>query len=603
MIKTVRGALSLLSKKERKKYFWLVSLRSLISIIDLVGILAIGFLAASVALFVANGSDSDRVLSLGGLSIPALTAKTLPAASVVILLLFLAKAGFSILLTRILARFLATIEANIARSVAKATFGKTMSETRRYSTDETYFAVQIGSPTTTNTLLNSLGTLLAESVLFFLVLATFFIVDPLSALGAIGYILIVAFLTQYFIGNIMQNLSIKINSGAVETGAVIADLNSVVREATILSKKDYFLDKLQKIRLSMAASSADQYVLGGLPRYIVETALVIAVALFVLLQAGRGDLVAAAGTIGVFLSGGLRLTASLLPLQGALMSIKQSIPAAVTTLDILEEARRSGSDAVESNSPSGVKPTEGLEVKLEDVNFGYIEAQPTLKNLSFTVHPGEQVAIIGPSGSGKSTVADLILGLLTPMSGAATIDNTEPSKFVKTHPGLVAYVPQEPAMVKGTILENIALGCDENSLDIDRVRRAVNAAHLEKVIVELPDGLDTDIGKRKDQLSGGQLQRIGLARALYSEPRLLILDEATSALDASSEDAIKTTLDELRGSVTVILIAHRLHTVQHADRVFLLEGGVLADTGTFKEVLARNQTVKSMAELMKLGED
>jgi ABC-type multidrug transport system fused ATPase/permease subunit len=603
VIKTVRGALSLLSKKERKKYFWLVSLRSLVSIIDLVGILAIGFLAASVALFVANGSDSDRVLSLGGLSIPALTAKTLPAASVVILLLFLAKAGFSILLTRILARFLAIIEANIARSVAKATFGKTMSETRRYSTEETYFAVQIGSPTTTNTLLNSLGTLLAESVLFFLVLVTFFIVDPISALGAIGYILIVAFLTQYFIGNIMQNLSIKINSGAVETGAVISDLNSVVREATILSKKDYFLDKLKKIRLSMASSSADQYVLGGLPRYIVETALVIAVALFVLLQAGRGDLVAAAGTIGVFLSGGLRLTASLLPLQGALMSIKQSIPAAVTTLNILEKAGSRGADAVATNSPSGAKSPEGLGVKLDDVNFGYVGAQPTLKNLSFTVHPGEQVAIIGPSGSGKSTAADLILGLLTPMSGTATIDNTEPSQFVKTHPGLVAYVPQEPAMVGGTILENIALGCDVNSLDMDRVHRAVNAAHLDLVIDELPDGLNTDIGKRKDQLSGGQLQRIGLARALYSEPRLLILDEATSALDASSEDAIKNTLDDLRGSVTVILIAHRLHTVQHADRVFLLEGGELLDTGTFKEVLARNQTVKSMAELMKLGED
>lgn len=603
MIKTVRSALSILSNKQRKKYFWLVFLRSMVSIIDLVGILAIGFLAASVALFVANGSDTDRALSLGGLSIPALTAKTLPAASVLILFMFLAKAGFSILLTRILARFLASIEAKVSRSVAQVTFGKTMSETRRYSTEETYFAVQVGSPTTTNTLLNALGTLLAESVLFFLVLVTFFIVDPISALGAIGYILIVAFLTQFFIGNIMQNLSIKINSGAVETGAVISDLNSVIREATILSKKDYFLEKLQKIRLSMASSSADQYVLGGLPRYIVETALVIAVALFVLLQAGRGDLVAAAGTIGVFLSGGLRLTASLLPLQGALMSIKQSIPAAVTTLNILENAEINGGAYVATQSPSGAKSNEALEVKLDDVSFGYAGAQATLKNLSFTVHAGEQVAIIGPSGSGKSTAADVILGLLTPTSGTATIDNTESSKFVKTHPGLVAYVPQEPAMVRGTILENIALGCDQDSLDMDRVHRAVSAAHLEQVIEELPDGLSTDIGKRKDQLSGGQLQRIGLARALYSEPRLLLLDEATSALDASSEDAIKTTLDGLRGYVTVILIAHRLHAVQHADRVFLLEGGELLDTGTFKEVLARNQTVKNMAELMKLGEN
>jgi ATP-binding cassette, subfamily B, bacterial PglK len=603
VIKSVRGALSLLRKSERSQYFWMLSLRSLVALIDLIGILAIGFLAASVALFVANGSDSGRTLELGGLSIPALTAKTLPVASVAILILFIAKAVFSIILTRKLAGLLARIEAKIARKVAAASYGKNMGDTRRYSPEEVYFAVQIGSPTTVNTLLNAFGTLIAESVLFTLVLVTFFVVDPLSAVGAIGYIVVVAILTQYFIGHLMQNLSIKINNGAVETGSVISDLGSVVREATILSKKDFFLDRLHKIRMNMASSAADQYVLGGMPRYIVETALVIAVALFVLLQAGRGDLVAAAGTIGVFLSGGLRLTASLLPLQGALLSIKQSIPATETTLKILETGRSSligDKDSAESERQTVDK---GLEVRFEGVSFSYTDSDPTLKNVSFVVQPGEQVAFIGPSGSGKSTAADLILGLLTPNSGSASISQMEPSEFVKSNPGLIAYVPQEPAMVRGTILENIALGCEINSVDMNSVLEAVQSSNLNEVIEQLPEGLNTDIGKRKDELSGGQLQRIGLARALYSKPKLLILDEATSALDAQSEDAIRAALDKLKGEVTVILIAHRLHTVQRTDKIFLLEKGELLDSGTFKEIAERNQSIKSMVELMKLEEN
>lgn len=603
MIKSVRGALSLLNKNERSQYFWMLSLRSLVALIDLIGILAIGFLAASVALFVANGSDSGRTLELGGLSIPALTAKTLPVAAVAILILFIAKAVFSIILTRKLAGLLARIEAKIARKVAAASYGKNMGDTRRYSPEEVYFAVQIGSPTTVNTLLNAFGTLIAESVLFTLVLVAFFVVDPLSAIGAIGYIVVVAILTQYFIGHLMQNLSIKINNGAVETGSVISDLGSVVREATILSKKDFFLDRLHKIRMNMASSAADQYVLGGMPRYIVETALVIAVALFVLLQAGRGDLVAAAGTIGVFLSGGLRLTASLLPLQGALLSIKQSIPATETTLKILETGRSSSIGSKDSAKSTRQTVDKGLEVRFEAVSFSYTDSDPTLKNVSFVVQPGEQVAFIGPSGSGKSTAADLILGLLTPNSGSASISQMEPSEFVKSNPGLIAYVPQEPAMVRGTILENIALGCEINSVDMNSVLEAVQSSNLNEVIEQLPEGLNTDIGKRKDELSGGQLQRIGLARALYSKPKLLILDEATSALDAQSEDAIRAALDKLKGEVTVILIAHRLHTVQRTDKIFLLEKGELLDSGTFKEIAERNQTIKSMVELMKLEEN
>jgi ATP-binding cassette subfamily C protein len=155
-------------------------------------------------------------------------------------------------------------------------------------------------------------------------------------------------------------------------------------------------------------------------------------------------------------------------------------------------------------------------------------------------------------------------------------------------------------MISGTISQNIALGVDPSEIDRQRLSQAISDAHLTDLIDSLPMGIETDIGKRKDELSGGQLQRIGLARALYSNPKLLVMDEATSALDAESENEINKALDEMRGKVTVVLIAHRLNTVQRSDKVFLMEQGTISAFGTFQELLRENETVKHLAQLMSI---
>jgi ATP-binding cassette subfamily C protein len=169
--------------------------------------------------------------------------------------------------------------------------------------------------------------------------------------------------------------------------------------------------------------------------------------------------------------------------------------------------------------------------------------------------------------------------------------------------GRVSYVPQKPGMVSGTILENVALGIEDEDVDREEVLRTLQTVHLGSLIQDLPLGIDTDLGKLKDALSGGQMQRLGLARALYLKPNFLVMDEATSALDAESESEIQKTLEELRGRVTVVIIAHRLNTIQHADKVILLEDGQVQDSGTFKELLARNLSVERAVDLMRIDED
>jgi ATP-binding cassette subfamily C protein len=590
-----------MTPKERAKYFTFLGLRSFVAFFDLLGILAIGFLATSIALFVTLGSDASRAIEFGGVRIPAVTAQTLPLVAVLILTLFLAKAIISIALTRQLAYFLARVEARAARTVADRAFGSGLGEARLHSREEVYFAVQAGSPAAFNFVLNSVGTVAAEGLLFVLVIASFFFIDPLSAVGTLVYFALIATVIQLLIGNLMQKSAVRSAEGAVAANTAIGDLSETYREATILGKKDFFFQKIYEARVRTASSSATQLTLGGLPRYIVETALMIAVALFVLWQSASGDIVRAAGTLGIFLSGGLRLTASLLPLQTAMLSIKQSTPMAERALAFLG-VDRSGKKPISKSPAEQAVPTSlAVSVTLDNVTFQYpTSSEFTIRGISLEIHAGQQVAFIGPSGAGKSTIADLILGLLTPTQGSVLVAGEEPKQTIATKPGRLGYVPQRPGMVTGSVAENIALGTSDSELDMGRLRTAITESHLDHVLEDLPDGINTNLGKRKDELSGGQLQRIGLARALYPKPGLLVMDEATSALDAESENEINRALDEMRGRVTVILIAHRLNTVQRSDIVFLVEEGKITAAGTFPELLKSNETVQSLAKLMSI---
>jgi ATP-binding cassette, subfamily B, bacterial PglK len=334
-----------------------------------------------------------------------------------------------------------------------------------------------------------------------------------------------------------------------------------------------------------------------MPRYIVETSLMVAVALFVIWQSANGDLIKAAGTIGIFLSGGLRLTASLLPLQSAFLTVKQSLPiaeSALKYLDVVDEKDGIHSGKVEITRDHSTP----AQVSFSNVGFKYPgSTNVQLKDISFLAEAGQQIALIGPSGAGKSTIADLMLGLLEPQSGHIEVNGKAPGEVIRESPGLLSYVPQRPGIISGTIQDNITLGLPVDQRQLDR---ALEAAHMRSVITNLPEGIHSNVGKRRDELSGGQLQRVGLARALYSNPGLLVMDEATSALDAESENEINTALDEMRGKVTVVLIAHRLNTIQRSDVVFLIEDGRITASGTFPELLKNNATVQKLAALMSI---
>ena len=598
MLNAISKSISFMKPHEKLKFYFLLVGRSVVSLIDLAAILGIGVLSTSVALQLAGTGNSGTNFKLGPFQAPYISADSLPFLASLILALFISKAITSILLTRQMAYFLARVEARAARKIAESAFGEGLDRSRENSREEIQFAVQIGSPGAFNLLLNSVGTLAAEGFLFFLVLAAFITVNPGLALAALFYFGLVGFLIQFFIGRLMHRSGQKLTDSTIEANAGLSNLGDVLRESIILGKQDFFFDKILYSRQKAASSSAMIHVLSGMPRYIVETALIIAIASFIMIQALGNDLASSAATLGIFLSGGLRLTASLLPLQTALLTIKQSLPPAHRALDLLFLKKESTYSVKEMGEEAYVGP---VEVKLEKVNFQYKGSQSqTLFDVSLEIKPGSQVALIGSSGAGKSTLADLMLGLLLPTDGEVLINGDPADKAVRSRPGQMGYVPQKPGLIFGSITQNIALGVSPLDIDEQKLQSAIKKANLKGLIDSLPEGLHTDLGKGKDELSGGQLQRIGLARALYTQPKFLVMDEATSSLDAESEQEINEALDAMRGEVTVVLIAHRLNTIQRSDVVYLVDEGKIADFGTFPQLLKTNPKVRNLAKLMAI---
>jgi ATP-binding cassette subfamily C protein len=601
MLKILIRAMKYMTKTERISFLMLLTFRASVAFIDLVSILAIGFLATSVALFVTEGSDPTRSVEIAGFAIEAIDSDNVPVFALIVIALFTSKAIISIELTRRLANFLAKIEARASRDIASSAFGRGLEGMRNHSRDEVLFAALSGSPSAFNALLNSIGSLVAEGFLFIVVLATFMVISPAVAITAMLFFGFIGLVIQFFIGRELEKTSSKVNEQAVISSRSLLDLGEVYKEATILGRQAFFIENLYKSRLASTKGIAYQIVLNGMPRYIVETSLMVGIALFIISQISSGDLVSTAATIGIFLTGGLRLTAALLPLQSALLTIKQAMPAANRAMSFLEGIERlTPLQAVSSYAPKGAK---GVSVSVRDVSFAYGNSTPAVNDVSLEISAGSQVAFIGLSGAGKSTLADLILGLLEPNSGEVTLDGNRPSHLIAQNPGLLGYVPQKPGMVSGTIADNILLGIDPSVVDQNQLLKAIDLANLSNLIDSLPDGIHTQMGKHRDQFSGGQLQRIGLARALYTKPRLLIMDEATSALDAESEHEINLGLDRMRGEVTVVLIAHRLNTVQRSDMVHLITNGELEDSGSFHELLKRNPKVQNLAMLMAIDRE
>ena len=345
------------------------------------------------------------------------------------------------------------------------------------------------------------------------------------------------------------------------------------KDVKLLGRESEFLDQYRTHNTQNARVGQLEQTLTQLPRLWLELLAVVGLAALVLALIAQGRaLPTILPTLGLFAAAAFRVLPSVNRLLGATQSLKFGLP----VIDVLHAELRLLTPAVETRTSQ--EPPFQRTLELCHVAYAYLgAADQALKNITLTIARGESVGFVGPSGAGKSTLVDILLGLLTPDAGQVRIDGRNVQPNLRHWQDQIGYVPQTIFLTDDTLRRNVAFGLPNAQIDEAAVQRAIYAAQLEDYVKALPDGLDTLVGERGIRLSGGQRQRIGIARALYHDPAVLVLDEATSALDTETERGVIEAVRALQGTKTVIIVAHRLSTVQHCERLYRLERGQIID--------------------------
>jgi ABC-type multidrug transport system fused ATPase/permease subunit len=344
-----------------------------------------------------------------------------------------------------------------------------------------------------------------------------------------------------------------------------------IKEVQVFGRESHFYDAIARDEAVRARILMRQATLENVPRLLTETAFVLGVLALVILMDRRGEFGRSfLPFVGLYAYAGLRIIPAAHRIVFNISQIRYGLAASASLADNLDAVGPA------TDGRDGVARPLSDALRFEHVSYAYDGREPVLRDVDLTVQRGESVGIMGATGAGKSTLVDLTLGLLAPTSGRILADDQPISTIRRGWQRQIGYVPQAPFLLDDTLEANIAFGVAPEAIDRTRVRDAARAAQLDTLVSRLPQGLATPIGERGVALSGGERQRLSIARALYIDPAVLIFDEATSALDAGTERALTDALDALKGTRTMIIIAHRDSTVAHCDRIIALEDGRIA---------------------------
>ena len=355
------------------------------------------------------------------------------------------------------------------------------------------------------------------------------------------------------------------------------------KDVKVLGRENEFLSQHEKHLGESIRINRIYNVILTLPRSFMEIITIVGLCLLVVSMVVRGrELADIVPILGLFAAAAFRVMPSINRLLMATQTLifNRSIIASVYQDFLLDSP---DSLTVKSNTKFA------SQLELMDVSFQYpTAATASLQNVSLVVKRGEAVGFVGPSGAGKSTLVDVILGLFAPTSGVVKVDGQDVQQNLRNWQNQIGYVPQAIYLTDDTLRRNVAFGLNDENINDNLVRDAIRLAQLEEFVATLPEKLDTVVGERGVRLSGGQRQRIGIARALYHNPSVLVLDEATSSLDTPTEHGVMQAVQALQGSKTVLIVAHRLSTVEYCDRLYKIENARITEEGTFDEVVQRS---------------
>jgi len=600
---TVFQALAVLGKRDKEKYILLTLLQIIFNFLDLFGVLIVGALAGLVVTSTDQSIDSSKfytLLELIGIQNFAYE-ELLFILSISAIVVLSVRTVLSMYFTKKVTFFLSHKGAEISAKLINFFLNKPMLDLQKKTNQEIVYAVTIGVESITLKILAAYSTIYADLALLIIITVSLFVIDPFSAALIVALFSIISGSLYFYMHVKALKVGRETSRLAIKTNSRILEILNSYRESFVRNRSGYYAEEIGRLRREIADLHAQASFFPYVSKYVIESSVVIGGILLAGVQLLLQDTAAAITVLAMFLASGSRIAPAVLRLQQGAITVKSSRGFAELALNAIHEMKMQNVKVVAevptSSSIERFKP----EVTASFVSYTYPNRATTaVKNITLEVFAGETIAIVGGSGSGKTTLLDLILGILTADEGEIQVSGMPAVDAIKTWPGKIAYVPQDIEIIDGTISENVSMGYSCDVTSVDAVRYAIEMASLTDFVATLENGVDTYIGEKGVQISGGQRQRLGIARALYTKPELIVLDEATSALDGETESDITNAISNLRNKVTVISVAHRLSSVRLFDRIYYLEGGELMAEGTFDEVRKKSKSFDLQARSMGL---
>lgn len=595
--------MGLLDSATRIKVLAVIFIQITFGLLDLAGVAIVGVLSALAITGVGSKVPGDRVLSV--LRILNLDNQNLQTQAAILGLMaagfLISKTILSIFFARKTVFFLARRSAKLSGDLTAKLLSQSLISVNSKSTQQTLYALTLGVDSISMGVLNTFVMLISDTSLVIIMSIGLFVVDPGIALGTLFIFILVAAVLYLLLHKRALYLG-EVEAGLhVQSSERILEVFNSYREIVVRNRRNYYARQIAKSRLDLANIVAERAFMPNISKYVVEIVVVVGSLGIAGWQFATNTASHAVAVLSVFLAASSRIAPAVIRLQQGAVGLKGSLGSAGPTLDLIDslqsvEPVQDLRDEVPTDHPGF-----STNIELQNVSFCYPgKTKPAVDCVSLTINKGQVVALVGPSGAGKTTLIDLILGIIEPDEGSITISGLDPILAISKWPGAVGYVPQDVMISNGTIRENVSLGYPKNSAKDELIWPALEVAQLGSFVESLPQQLQTPVGDRGTKISGGQRQRLGIARAMFTNPQLLVLDEATSSLDGETESQISDAIHHMKGTRTVIMIAHRLSTVREADVVIYLEGGKLIASGNFEEVRTKVPNFDHQATLMGL---